>query len=165
MIGIAVFQAQIINLIEFMGICWSELQISDCGQLAYEQYYWFTLAELKQFILRVKTSHYTSNKNFSPLVLMDFLNQYAEERKQARYEHYSQQAPKVQFDPEAKPLTDEQMTQLTSSITDIARRMGEPVKSIESEEDYQRIRAEYNTRLMQDKAASGELSKKPKIEL
>lgn len=142
MYGILVMAAQFTTLAEFVGASMNPMQIHECAQLAYEQYYWLTLAEFKQFIIRVKTSYYTSNKNLTSLVLMEFLKEYTDERLEARYEHYSQKKAAVTLHPEAKPLTDEQMFILKNNIETIAASMGVSTLNAMSEEEYQRIKAE-----------------------
>ena len=172
MMGITVFNAQFTSLVEFIGAAMRPEQITECAQLAYEEYYWFTLAELKQFILRVKTGVYTSHKNFSALVLMEFLKQYADERLEHRYNHYSQlkPQPRRQVVLSIEPLTgksrkvaewlcrqyqiraEEYIRRMKDIIQRTADNMGQPVRDIMDEEEYKRIRSEYMTKQMQQKA-------------
>lgn len=163
--------AQFTTLIEFVGASMNPMQIHECAQLAYDQYYWLTLAEFKQFILRVKTSYYTSNKNLTALVLMEFLKEYTDERLEARYDHFSQQKPKFKRPTVlsvekmqgrnlkmARRLCRiveqeraEQMQAIKANIEQIAVSMGQPVRNIMQEEEYQRIRSEYLTKQMQQR--------------
>jgi len=142
MYGILVMAAQFTTLAEFVGASMNPMQIHECAQLAYDQYYWLTLAEFKQFIVRVKTSYYTSNKNLNASVLMEFLKEYTDERLAQRYEHFSQKKADTVLHPEAKPLSDEQMMLLRNNIETIAASMGVSTLNAMSEEEYQRIKAE-----------------------
>lgn len=134
-----------------MGGNFSQAQVNRCAELAYTEYHWFTIVELKQFFVRVEMGFYTSHKNFTPAVLMEFLKEYADERMAERYDHFSQQKPSGNIHPESKPLTDKQMEILKSTIENIAKEMGEPVRQIEDEEEYQKIRRAYLTKQMQQK--------------
>lgn len=77
--GVKVFQYFIADIFEFCGVSVSEMQILECGQLAYGEAYWITLAELKLFVVRMKTGHYRSHKNLSPALLMENLQDYIAE--------------------------------------------------------------------------------------
>lgn len=77
--GVKVFQYFIADIFEFCGISVSEMQILECGKLAYGEAYWITLAELKLFVVSVKTGHYRSHKNLSPALLMENLQDYVAE--------------------------------------------------------------------------------------
>ena len=172
MAGVTAFKMQFTNLVEFVDAKMNDGQIRECSELAYEEYHWFTLAELKQFILRVKTGVYTSHKNFSALVLMEFLKQYADERLEHRYNHYSQlkPQPRRQVVLSIEPLTgksrkvaewlcrqyqiraEEYIRRMKDIIQRTADNMGQPVRDIMDEEEYKRIRSEYMTKQMQQKA-------------
>lgn len=149
MVGVQVFTILIASTAAFMDGKWSREQVNECGQLAYEECYWFTIAELKQFLSRIKTGFYTSHKNFSPAVFMEYLKIYSDERLEERYNYHSQAKPKEKLEPGAELLSDAQMDILKNSIASFAENMGQSVKAIESEEDYQRIRSEAHTKLMQ----------------
>jgi len=170
MMGINFFDAQLTNLVEFVGAKMSPAQIRECAELAYEECYWFTFAELKQFILRIKTGVYTSNKNFSPLVFMEFLRMYAEERLCYRYDHYSQLKPKKKVILSIDHLQGKSrkvamwlckqveirnahyIQKMKDIIQQTAEQMGEPIKDVEDDAEYKRIRTEYITNQMKQKA-------------
>lgn len=79
MVGIKVFQYFVADIFEFCGVSVSEMQILETGQLAYGEAYWMNLAELKLFVVRIKTGHYRSHKNLTPALLMEHLADYTAE--------------------------------------------------------------------------------------
>lgn len=125
MIGVAVFQFAIINLCEFLGVSWGEAQIAECGQLAYSEAFWLSLSELKLFTVRVKTSHYTSHKNFSPAVLMDFLKEFTGEMMQARGEYYGNK-PSTKWVEPKEPVSPERIDKAMEELkAELARNLEE----------------------------------------
>lgn len=82
MYGAALFKDVIISIVEFYGETWSDPMILQAATIAYNEAYWFTLAELKQFALKVKggSGEYSSNKNLKPPILLQFLDTYMTER-------------------------------------------------------------------------------------
>lgn len=82
MFGATLFKDVIISIIEFYGETWSDQMILQAATIAYNEAYWFTLAELKQFALKVKggAGEYSSNKNLKPPILLQFLDAYMTER-------------------------------------------------------------------------------------
>lgn len=86
LVGTLIFNTQIDALLHFLGVAdkWSSYMLDECAALAYEEYYWFTIAELKQVMSRIKVGYYSSHKNFTPSELMKFLKQYADEMIEAR---------------------------------------------------------------------------------
>lgn len=87
--GVLVLQLLIIEILDFLGVEWSENQIQDCGELAYPEYYWFTIAELKQFSQRVKMGYFGKiYGKFSPSTLMEYFKDYAGDMLGARAEYY-----------------------------------------------------------------------------
>ena len=107
MIGEVFFHAQLIGLLEYVGIQWTIGQVTECAKTAYSEYYWLTLAELKQFFTRVKAGHYTSNKNMMPPVFMEFLREYTSEMEVERYNYFSVEAQKTRWTPPENPVSDE----------------------------------------------------------
>lgn len=97
MIGAAIIKGFIMSLASFGGFDWKEEQIIECAAMAYSEYYWLTLAELKQFFLKVKTAEYESHKNISMMILMGFLKDYAELQLSNRYDHYSMKKDKLPY--------------------------------------------------------------------
>ena len=94
MMGETVLVEMAKSIMEFVGgVPWTESQMLNFAAIAYQEYYWFTFAEIKQFSLRVKTGVYESNKNVSPVVLMGWMLEYSQERLEHRYNHYSQLKP------------------------------------------------------------------------
>lgn len=97
LMGITILKAKISEVVEFYGAGWVPGQINKCAELMYEKYYWFTVCELKQFLLRLMGGDYVSNKNLTPPVFMQFADEYAAEMLGVRYRHFSEQKPKRQF--------------------------------------------------------------------
>jgi len=93
MVGVNVYVAGITSIVKFIGADWNADQIFECAELAYQECYWFSLAELKHFIVRIKTGVYRSHKNFSPSVFMEFLQEYSGEALAGRGEYYGQAKP------------------------------------------------------------------------
>ena len=116
MMGITVFDAQITALLEYSGIQWSGGQIGETARLAYDEYHWMSLGELKQFFIRVKKGVYNSHKNMIPPVFMEFLTEYGEEMKAARYEYYSQEAQKTKWTPPENPVSDDVFNEKMAEI-------------------------------------------------
>ena len=167
--GVFFFMDELILLLEFFGASWSDPQIIRASQLAYDEYYWLTLAEMKQFFTRVEKGDYESNKNLTPPVFMGFLTKYAEEMKAERYAYYSVEAAKpkalpiAKVDPvtgkdeEVNPLTDEQMQILKAAVGIIAETMAIPTATDEElEEEYRRARNENYRKTIQKRIAVGE---------
>lgn len=93
-VGVIIFSAQIASLAGFIGLNWTKEQMDECGELAYQEQPWLTLAELKQFFLRLKTGKYSSNKNLNPAIFLEFLSEYAGEMLGERSVFYDKQPKK-----------------------------------------------------------------------
>lgn len=52
--GITVFEEVILQILSFGGVKWQPLQIRECAEILFSEYFWFSLAELKFFALKVK---------------------------------------------------------------------------------------------------------------
>lgn len=105
--GVAVFQFAILNLVDYMGAGWTQGQITEAGELAYQEAYWLSLAELKLFITRIKTSYYKSHKNFTPVVFMEFLQEFTSEMYHERGAYYAAQQKKSDWVEPDNPVSDE----------------------------------------------------------
>lgn len=105
--GMLFVNMQLISLLEYVGVQWTKGQVAECAKTTYNEYHYFTLAELKQFFTKVKAGHYTSNKNMMPPVFMEFLKSYADEMLAERYAYFSAEAQKPKWTPPANPVSDE----------------------------------------------------------
>lgn len=113
MMGIKVFQFVVSDLCLYMGAdkC-SEDAMLECGELAYSEAHWLSLAELKLFTVRVKTGQYTSHKNFSPAILMEFLKEFLGEMLRARGEYYGAKKQESKWVEPENPISVERMAAL-----------------------------------------------------
>lgn len=106
-VGAVVLCHQISSLLKFIGLTWSDEQIGETAHIAYLEYYWLTLAEIKQFFTRVKMGIYNSNKNINPAILLEFMNDYCSTMKAERYEYFSAEAQKTKWKAPENPVTHE----------------------------------------------------------
>lgn len=139
MVGIRIFQYALLGIVEFLELKWNENQLRECAQLAYDEYYWFNLAEVKQFCLLVKTGTYESHKNISPALLLGFMEDYASKMRYERAEYYNKPIKSNRHipNPDLLPELDRQLR-----ANKIAYKEGR--KSQESyQNDYNRLFAEY----------------------
>lgn len=157
-VGTLVFNIQIDLLLQFMGVAdkWNDVMLDECAELAYAECYWFSLAELKQFTHRVKTGHYTSHKNLTPAVLMEFLQIYSAEMMKARGDYYGKskvttwQPPDEQApDPKDRPVSDAAMAEAMKQLMQALPGSGL------SDNEYKRIKHDYNLEQAK-KRANGE---------
>lgn len=67
---------------QFFGITWHDQQLTEVSKMFYAQYWYWHLLDLKVFSQRIVSAQYTSNKNYSPAILMEFALKYDTERVQ-----------------------------------------------------------------------------------
>lgn len=85
--GYDMYQMVILSILGFYDVAWSDEQIQECAQILYDDYYWFTLAELKHFMLGCKSSKFgKSYGKLTPVTFIDWMGQYAEESMKIREE-------------------------------------------------------------------------------
>lgn len=85
--GELLFMEQINNVVKFFGLAehWPDADMMrEAAQLAYQEYNWLTVVEVKYFFTKLKTGKYTNNKNMRPGVFMEFLNEFAKDIANAR---------------------------------------------------------------------------------
>lgn len=131
MVGYVAMKDTIIDIVEFFGLtpaqkafgAWTVEQITKCAEMAYAEAYWFTLAELKQWSLKVcwGSGKYTSQKNLSPPVLLSILDEYMAERLTERELHYGQKMSKDKLPP--TELTEEQYQANMDRLKSIAMQV------------------------------------------
>jgi len=139
MVGFDIFQYSLLGIVDFLELKWNENQLRECAQLAYDEYYWFNLAEVKQFCLLVKTGTYESHKNISPALLLGFMEDYASRMRYERAEYYNKPVKSNRHvpNPDLLPELDRQLRE-----NKIAYKQGK--KNHEAYlNDYNRLFAEY----------------------
>lgn len=77
--GVLLFHVQVIQLVKFLGADWDKDMAKEAAQLAYQEANWMTVAEVKFFITRIKCGKYTSHKNFTPGIFMEYLSEFINE--------------------------------------------------------------------------------------
>jgi len=116
-IGIGVFAVAIGGLVDFMARkdAWTPEIVKESAAIAYNEYCWFTIAELKLFTIKVKAGHYNSQKNFIAPVMMEMLLEFAREIKIAKrqlHEQARKEALRNTKAIESPPVPPEQVQQL-----------------------------------------------------
>lgn len=89
--GITMFEIVILMVLEFYGVEWSKLQIRESAEMAFGEYYWMQLAELKHFVLKAKQGDFRGEKDFSrltPVLFLMWLRTYGNESLRIRQENY-----------------------------------------------------------------------------
>lgn len=89
--GILIFETIILMILEFYGLEWSALQIRECAEMGFAEYYWLQVGELKHFVLKAKQGDFRDEKDFSrltPVMLMMWFKAYANESLRIRQENY-----------------------------------------------------------------------------
>lgn len=96
--AIAMYEMVVLGILDFFGAEWQPVQIRECAELLFNEYYWFQVAELKHLVMKIKTGTLvmTDNKplrvygKFNPSLLMECFSVYADtslkEREAAGYE-------------------------------------------------------------------------------
>ncbi len=93
-------KAEILRLLEFLGIEWSLLQINECADIIAKQYYGLHIAEIKHFLLRAKTQHYNKNSfaRLTPNIFLGWLNEYWEESLYTKGQISEGRAKRIAFE-------------------------------------------------------------------
>ena len=85
--GITVFEETIVNILDYFNVEWKLMQIRECAEIAFSEYYWLQFAELKQFVLKLKAGDYRevySLTKIAPDSLLKCLSLYASEAMDLR---------------------------------------------------------------------------------
>lgn len=139
-VGIDVLVFAFMGIADFLDLRWNKSQLLELAQLAYDQYYWLNLAEIKQFCMLVKTGSYEHHKNISPAILFGFLNDYCDKMLYERAEYYKskkQHSNRKDPNPDLLPEIDKQLRENKT-----AYKEGRKSKE-QYEKDYQRLFMEY----------------------
>ena len=76
--SIQVFEVIILQLLEWLGVEWSEMQIRETAELMSAEYHWMTLAEIKAFTAKVKIGQYGKEwGKFRPMLLMGWMREWS----------------------------------------------------------------------------------------
>jgi hypothetical protein len=95
--GVKVFSAALISIGEFLGLEWSKSQFQQVASLMFSAYHYWTLAELKHFLLKTKLGDFGKvYGKFSPAMLMEYAGTYNDELLEARasYKPIQPETPK-----------------------------------------------------------------------
>ncbi len=113
--GIAVFSAMILSLAKFYGGNWEPAQIRESALVCYDEWYYFTFAELSHFSKRAKTGFFGKMYGlFSPAILIDWLSTYAAETDSKRGSYFGNAKPQIE-EPE-NPVDPEKIKKLVSEL-------------------------------------------------
>lgn len=83
--SIQVFEVVVLQLLEWLGVEWSSMQIRDTAELLSAEYHWMTLAELKAFTSKIKLGHYGKEwGKLRPLAFTEWMAAWADELLIAR---------------------------------------------------------------------------------
>ena len=139
--GVLVLQLVILEILDFMGQEWTPNQITECSELSYQEYYWFTIGELKQFAMRLKTGYFGKiYGKFAPAHLMEFLKDYSDEMFEARADYFGK--AKLQQTPEqSAPLTEEEKRRqdhFFKHLVDLAKKLSAKSSEELTQEDIAR---------------------------
>jgi hypothetical protein len=142
--GVLVLQLVILEILDFIGQEWNKSQITECSELAYQEYYWFNTGELKQFSQRVKTGYFGKiYGKFAPTHLMEYFKEYSDEVWEARADYYGKQRPEEP--PVYEPLTPEEkqvQDHYFATLKEIAKKLSSPVSSSNETPEQQKQREE-----------------------
>lgn len=141
--GVTVFELTILSILEFYGVEWSEFQTREAAEMMHSEYYWFSLAELKHFALRVKKADFgkitQDYSRFAPKHLMQCATVYAEEALHARAQFNFLGHEPAQEDPNAEYVPIEKVKEALQSMAD--KWQGEiDEANKETEAEYQRLK-------------------------
>lgn len=103
--GITIFECTVLDLLEFFGLEWSVNQIRGASEILFDEYYYWTLAELKHFSLKTKKGDFGKvYGKFSPSTLMECASAYDSEILTARasYLPVVKEADPVEYVPQEK---------------------------------------------------------------
>jgi hypothetical protein len=127
--GVLVLQLVILEILDFIGAEWPKNQIQECSELVYREYYWFTIGELKQFSIRVKTGYFGKiYGKFAPMHLMEYFKDYSDEMFEARADYFGKKRPELEVKEEVPLTPEEEETQQRyfKSLSELTKRLCSP---------------------------------------
>ena len=94
--GLLIFVELYTGIIDFLCLNWGNTdgKLRELAIMSYNEYYWFTIPELKHFSLKMKAGEYQCNKNLTPADLYRFLTDYADQVLYERAQQFGMQKPK-----------------------------------------------------------------------
>lgn len=144
--GVAVFAAMVLRLVQFFGGTWTKEQIMECAQVCYDEWYYFTFAELGHFAQRAKAGKFKIGDRaliygpFSPSTLIDWLTTYAAETDEKRGAYYGAMKSTTWAEPE-NPVSDERVKALFDEFTrEIQERQRIEAELAMTEQDKENMR-------------------------
>jgi hypothetical protein len=127
--GVLTLQLVILEILDFIGVEWDKKQTIECSELAYQEYHWFNIGELKQFSQRVKTGYFGKiYGKFAPAHLMEYFGTYANEMLAERADYYGKKRVEEAYKQE-EPLTDEEKViqeKYLQYLRDLSKKLSAP---------------------------------------
>jgi hypothetical protein len=121
-----VFEAVVVQLLEWLGVEWSAMQIRETAELMSSEYHWMSLAEIKGFTAKIKAGHFGKEwGKLRPMMLMGWMLDWSADLLDARAGKIGQ----------AKPVMSEEEAPGTIDITD---RLGPVMDQLQSDLTKQR---------------------------
>lgn len=95
-VGLLAFGDVFTGIVDYLCLNWNnpKSKILELSTMAYNEYYFFSIAEIKHFSLKMKSGEYQSNKNLTPADLYRFLTDYANQVLFERAQQFGMQKPK-----------------------------------------------------------------------
>jgi len=95
-VGLLAFGDVFTGIVDYLCLNWNNTKskILELSTMAYNEYYFFSIAEIKHFSLKMKSGEYQSNKNLTPADLYRFLTDYANQVLFERGQQFGMQKPK-----------------------------------------------------------------------
>lgn len=93
------YELIILMILEFYGVEWKDELVSETAEMLYDDYYWFTIAELKHFMLMCKSGKFGKvYGKFTPVTFIDWMGQYSEESLKIREQNALSAASDERYD-------------------------------------------------------------------
>lgn len=141
--GITVFELTILSIMEFYSVEWSEFQVREVAEMLYADCYWFSLAELKHFALRVKKADFKPLEDYSkfaPKHIMQCATIYANDCLVARGQFNFLKHQEKPEDPNVKYVDPEVVS---AGLKDFVSKLTSEInEERENEEDSARLKEE-----------------------
>jgi hypothetical protein len=119
-LGISIFQACMISILEFVGAEWKETQLNDAATIFFDECYWFTFAELKHFAKRAKSMKLGGGKiygAFTPATFMEWVAEYSEQAFYERSKYFPSISNRINGWTEPQnPVSAEKIKELAESL-------------------------------------------------
>ena len=125
---------------KFFGTKWDDDQLRQIAEIFYSQYWYWHLLDLKVFSTRIMSGQYTSNKNYAPVILMEYALAYDNERVRKIVEDNDVAHASLKHDADRQyELTRQQLNSIENKTADKDR-----IKRMQDIIDGQKKRIEQN---------------------